>query len=328
MLRAPIFHLQPACPSYILPSIRSPCPSPSPASIMADQLIVNLFEEPLEEGEFRIKNKSGENFRPVLVDRGDQLFTKVTIVGITHGEMVGGDDLATLLVFEMRHVATDGRRFKSASVIFKFEDSESKADWDPVVHDIFPEGQWALNKTERVRNVKFGGNIGLTAGIDPVSAEFGLLWEMEEEKTREFHTKLTGKQKIIRKGFDGEENVVIWKLEENEDGNNGIPTFVRAAVLLRRPYDVPFTFTVKVKADVDFVGGVRTLFGLEKKDPIDPVEITSGEIPKAGRASIKSLDPEVHDLKGMDRLDLKDVADVMATTVLDGAELQKKGASG
>ncbi|KID95455.1 hypothetical protein MAJ_08552, partial [Metarhizium majus ARSEF 297] len=294
---------------------------------MANQLTVNLFEEPIEEGEFRTKNKPNERFRPVLVDRGDQLCTKINIVGIIHGEMTGGDDLATLLVFEMRHIATGGRRFKGASVMFKFEDSEGKSDWDPVVHDISPEGQWALSKTEKVRNIKLGANAGLSAGIGPISAEAGLLWEMEEVKSREFYTKLTGAKKIIRKGFHGQENVAIWKLEENGNKQDGIPIFVRAAVLLRRPYDVPFTFTVKVKADVDFIGKVKTLFGLEKKDPIDPVEIGLGEMPKAGRASMVSLDPQIHNLKAMDSLGLKDVADVTVTTVLDGTELRGRGAA-
>ncbi|RYP92639.1 hypothetical protein DL770_001281 [Monosporascus sp. CRB-9-2] len=294
---------------------------------MADQLVVNLLEEPIEEGEFRTKNKPGEKFRPVLVDRGNQLLTKVDIVGITHGELAESEDLATLLIFEFRFVATGGRRFKSASVVFRFEDSEGQMTRDPVVHAISPDGQWALNRTERVQNVKYGANAGINAEIGSVGAEAGVLWEVEEVKSREFYTALTGVKRIMRRGFVGEENVVIWTLQENEDKKDGIPTFMRAAVLLRRPYDVPFTFSVKVKADVDFIGEVKTLFGLERKDPIDPVEIDPEKFPKAGRATVKTLDPKIHDLKEMDNLDLQEVAGVTVVTVLDGGGLHKGRAS-
>ncbi|KAK7403905.1 hypothetical protein QQX98_010312 [Neonectria punicea] len=281
---------------------------------MADQLVVNLLEEPIDEGEFRTKNNVNEKFRPVLVDRGDQLVTKVAIVGITHGELAESDDLATILTFEFRFVATGGRRFKSASVMFTFEDSEGDTSQDPVVHDISPNGQWALNKTEKVQNVKYGANVGINGGIDLAGAEAGLLWELGEVKSRDFFTKLTGVKRIMRRGFVGEENVVIWTLEENEDKETGIPTLMRAAVLLRRPYDVPFTFTVKVRADVDFIGTVKTLFGMERKDPIDPVEVDSGR-------NMKALDPKRHNLKEMDSLDLQKVGGVTVVTTLDGRDL-------
>lgn len=247
---------------------------------MSNQLTINLFEEPIEDGEIRTKNLPGEKFQPVLIDRGNQIHTKVDIVGITHGEIGESDDLASLVVFEFRFIATGGRRFKSASVIFRFEDSEGKMNQDPVVHTISPDGQWALNKTDRVQNFKWGANAGLKAGIGPFDLEAGVRWEVEEAKSRNFYTALTGSKRIMRRGFNGEENAVFWTLEENEDKADGLPTFMRAAVPLRRPYDVPFTLTVKVKSDVDFIGEIKTLFGLETKDPIDPVEIGPGKFPK------------------------------------------------
>lgn len=294
---------------------------------MPDPIVINLFERPIEDGEFRIKNLPGETFRPHLVDRGNQLSVKIDIVGITHGEILESGDLATVLIFESRFVATGGRRFRRASVAFKFEDSEGHTTRDPVVHAISPEGQWALNKTQKVQNFKYGANASITAGTAMAGAEVGLLWEVEEVRSRQFYTTLTGVKKIIRRGFLGGENVVIWKMEENEEKNDGIPTLLRTAILLRRSDDVPFTFTVKVESDVDFVGEVKTLFGLEKKDPIDPVEIDPEGIPKAARTMVKTLDPKYHNLKAMDRWNLKEVADVAVVTVLDGADLLKGGSS-
>ncbi|GAW26178.1 putative ankyrin-3 [Rosellinia necatrix] len=127
----------------------------------------------------------------------------------------------------------------------------------------------------------------------------------------------------MRQGWTGEANTVIWTLEENEDKSDGIPSFLRAAVLLRRQHNVPFSFTVKVKTNVDFVGKVKTLFGLERKDPIDPVEIGPAQFPEPRHVSIRSLDPKLHNLAKMDRLDLRKVAKVMLVTVLDGDSLAK-----
>ncbi|KAI2631547.1 hypothetical protein GGS26DRAFT_591421 [Hypomontagnella submonticulosa] len=295
---------------------------------MTYSMIINLLEEPIEEGEFRTRNKPGEKFRRVLVDRGNQLHTKVDIVGITHGKLTKGGDSATLLNFEFQFVAMGGRRFKRASISFKFEDSEGQLNRDPIVHAISPDGKWAIRKTDKVQNVRYGANSSINTGTAPLGAQAGLFWEVGEVKSREPYTALAGTKRIKRRGFVGEENVVIWTMEENEDKEDGIPTFMRAAILLKRPEDVPFTFTVKVETDVDFIGAVKTFWGLEPKDPIDPVEIDIGRSPKAGSAAVRPLDPTVYDLNEMGALDLLKVADVKLVTPLDRGELRRGGLEG
>ncbi|KAI1775106.1 hypothetical protein F4818DRAFT_61496 [Hypoxylon cercidicola] len=285
---------------------------------MDEPLIVTLNEEPIEDGEFRIRNEKDQKFRPNLVDRGNSLSTKVDIVGITHGEFSKIADFGTLLVFELRFIATGGRRFKQATVTFRFEDAGGLTTRDPVVHAIAPRGRWALNKTEKVQNIKWGVNSGVNVGAGVAGGEAGILWEIEETKNRTYYTAVSGEKRVMRQGWTGEDNTAIWTLEENEDKSDGIPTFLRAAVLLRRRENVPFSFAVKVKTDVDFVGKVKTLFGFERKDPIDPVEIDPANFPEAGRPTIRSLDPELNNLDKMDKLNLKKVASVMVVTVLDG----------
>jgi hypothetical protein len=294
---------------------------------MDEPLIINLHEEPIEDGEFRTRNDEGQKFRPNLVGRGKQLSAKVDIVGVTHGEFAEIDDFATLLVFELRFLAKAYRRFKQATVMIRFEDAQGQTARDPVVHTIAPEDKWALNKTERVQNVKWGVNAGVSAGVEPAGTEAGVVWEVEKTKNSKYYTVLSGEKRVMRRGWIGEANTVIWTLEENEHTSDDIPTFLRAAVLLRRPGNVPFSFMVKVRTDVDFVGEIKTLFGLERKDPIDPVETDPGNLHKAGRATIRSLDPKVHNLEKMDRLILKKVAGVMAVTVLDGDGLHTGGDS-
>ncbi|KAK6196842.1 hypothetical protein LQW54_011157, partial [Pestalotiopsis sp. IQ-011] len=157
---------------------------------MEQSLTVNLNEEPIDDGEFRTRNEHNQKFRPNLVDRGNSLFTKVDIVGITHGKFSKTAEYATLLVFELRFIATGGRRFKQAAVTFQFDDAEGQATRDPIVHDIAPKDIFALNKTEKVQHIKLSANSGINVGIDAAGAQVGTLWEMEETRNRTFYTAL------------------------------------------------------------------------------------------------------------------------------------------
>ena len=108
----------------------------------------------------------------------------------------------------------------------------------------------------------------------------------------------------MRKGWFGAENAAVWTLEENQDKKDGILTFMCAAVLLRRVDDIPFNFTINIRTDVDFIGRVRTLFGLERTDPIDPVEIDPGQLhgTRGGHGRVASLDPDKYDLAALDMI--------------------------
>ncbi|GAW26177.1 putative ankyrin-3 [Rosellinia necatrix] len=143
---------------------------------MDESLIVTLNEELIEDGEFRTRNEKGQKFRPNLVDRGNSLSTKVDIVGMTHGTFSKTNHFATLLVFELRFLATGGRNFKQATVMFQFEDAAGITSRDPVVHAIAPRDRLALNRTERVRNIRWGVNIGGNIGSDAAGVEAGALW--------------------------------------------------------------------------------------------------------------------------------------------------------
>ncbi|TRX93640.1 hypothetical protein FHL15_005612 [Xylaria flabelliformis] len=285
-----------------------------------EPLLIILNEEPIEDGEFRTRNSEGQRFRPNLVDRGNSLSTQVDIVGITHGKFSKTPDFATLLVFELRFLAKGGRRFKKATVMFQFEDAGGSTARDPVVHAIAPKDRSALNKTDRVRNVKWGVNATANVGMDAAGAQMGTQWEVEEIKNQTYYTAVSGEKRLMRRDFTGEANTAIWTLEENEYKSDGIPNFMRTTVLLRRPQNVPFSFVVKVNTDVDFIGEIKTLFGRERKDPIDPVEIDPTNRPES-RATISSLDPKLHRLDEMDRLNLKKAGAVMVAMLLDGDEL-------
>ncbi|KAF7919272.1 hypothetical protein EAE99_008574 [Botrytis elliptica] len=276
-----------------------------------DQFEVTLYPQGEDGSGFRTKNEKGKTLRRTLVDRGDILVMKAFITGITHGKLKAqDDDYATLLVFEFCFVSEkSSRRFIHATITLTFEDADGNKELNPEVYRIAPEGQIALNKTTTTRRVTFGANAGINAGISGASGNLGMNWEMKEEQTRDHFTRLSGRTRLLGREY-GPEDSAIWSLEESKDKNkkDGIPSFLRTAVLLRRQDDVPFRFKLKVATDVDFVGEVRSMLGLEKRDPIYPVEI--GPETKPAEFRIDSLDPETYDLTNLDALDLSKEVDI------------------
>ncbi|KAF2233517.1 hypothetical protein EV356DRAFT_567974 [Viridothelium virens] len=286
---------------------------------MEDELIINLVEDADEDSGFRLENAAGSNFRTGLIDSGTQLNVKARLVGVTHGRLASTEDPATLLNFEFRFMASGKRRFKQATVTLQFADSEGVASKDPEVLQVHPNGNFAINKTEREWTSKQGINAGLNVGSHLGGGELGVKWEMEETKKREYYTRLSGKSRVIGRTW-GSDNAAIWKLEESKDKNTegGIPSFMSTAVLLKRVGDSLFTFTINVKTDVDFVGTIRSLAGRERKDPIDPVEIDSKS--QAQARSVRSLDPNEFDLTDLDELP-KEATRVALVTISDGSSL-------
>jgi hypothetical protein len=279
---------------------------------MGDLEII-LLPEGEEESGFRTKNPPGKNFRNVMIDRGEALILRASIVGITHGTLAPDGDPATLLIFEFRFVSMkSSRRFISSTITLQFADASGDPELHPEVYRIAPEGSFALNKTTTVKKIKQSANAGLTAGFTFAGGNAGYTWEMEETKNREHWTRLSGVKKLFREY--GGDNAVIWSIEENKNEKDGIPSFLRTAVLIRREDDVPFTFTVNVRTEVDFISELRTLFGREKVDEVDPVEVDSDVDPKA--LKVESLDPEKVDLTKMGELNLGNHADVTIATVI------------
>lgn len=280
-----------------------------------DEVEVVLLPEGDGGSGFRTKNEPGQKFRKDLVDRGEALIAKAGIVNVTHGTLTADDEEpATLLVFEFRFISMkSSRRFVRATITLTFEDAEGSSKLDPEVYRIVPEGSFSLNKTTSVKTIKHSANAGLNAGVSVASANAGYAWEMEEPRSRDHYTRLSGVKKLLGRAY-GDSNSVIWSMEENDERKDGIPSFLRAAVLLRRKDDVPFRFTIKVRSDVDFVSEIKSLFGYEKPDPVDPVDINPELDPKDLR--VATLDPIKVDLTNMDALNLREQADVVVTTLI------------
>jgi len=272
----------------------------------------------LEEGDphsgFRTKNAPGDAARRVLVDRGEALILRATLVGVTHGDFQEDGDAATLLIFEFNFISMNQlRRFTNVQITLTFNDESENVKNRPEVFEIAPKGKFAINKATSTKDVKNSVNTSLNGGFAGVSGQLGYVWETSQVKEKEHATTLVGVKRLFAKW--GKDNGVIWGLEEDPKKKDGVPSFLRAAVLLRRKADVPFSFTIDVDSGVDHGGKFRRLLGREKPDPVDPVLLD--ENTDLDELGINGLDPATADLKNMKEMDIAKHADVVLATLLN-----------
>ncbi|KAI0436567.1 hypothetical protein F4803DRAFT_541814 [Xylaria telfairii] len=280
-----------------------------------ETLEILLFEEGDPNSGFRTKNAEGDKARGVLIDRGDVLALRARLASVTHGDYTPNGDAATLLVFEFDFLSMkQSRRFKRAKIILTFEDASGNLKNRPEVVTIAPAGKFFINKTIDKRDVKQSANISLNASAAGVGGSVGYVWDMSQIKETDHATTLVGTKRLFADW--GKDNGVIWNLEEDGIKSAGIPSFLRAAVLLRRRDDVPFRFTIQVETSVDFEGKLRRMLGMEKPDPIDPVELDNDT--NLVDLGIASLDPNMDgvDLENMGGMDIGRNADVILASLL------------
>ncbi|KAI1362880.1 hypothetical protein F5Y08DRAFT_258090 [Xylaria arbuscula] len=280
-----------------------------------EPLEILLFEGGDPNSGFRTKNAEGDKARGVLIDRGDVLALRARLVSVTHGDYTPNGDAATLLVFEFDFLSMkQSRRFKTANITLTFEDASGNLRNRPEVVAIAPAGKFFINKTIDKRDVKQSVNTSLNGSFAGIGGSVGYVWDMSQTKEADHATTLVGTKRLFADW--GKDNGVRWNLEEDGVKSAGIPTFLRAAVLLRRRDDVPFRFTIQVETGVDFDGRVRRMLGLEKPEAVDPVELDNGT--NLDDLGIASLNPNAEgvDLRNMAGMDIGRNADVMLASLL------------
>lgn len=272
----------------------------------------------LEEGDpnsgFRTQNVPGHTARSVLVDEGKALVLRAALVNVTHGSYTEDGDPATLLVFEFTFISIERtRRFSSATITLTFDDASDNVRNRPEINEICPSGKFAINKTTSKRDLKQSVNAGLNGTFLGLGGQVGHTWETSKVEETSHATTLIGLKRVV--GGWGKDYRAIFKLDEDEVTKEGIPSFLRTAVLLKRRDDVPFRFTIEVDTDVDFGSKIKRLFGRKNTDPIDPVELDDKtDLEELG---IMSLDPKKIDLENMRDLNIRKEADVIIATRLE-----------
>ncbi len=272
----------------------------------------------LEEGDpnsgFRTKNAPGDSARRVLIDRGEALILRASLVSVTHGDFMPDGDGASLLIFEFNFTSINrSRRFTNVQITLTFNDESGNVKNRPEVWAIAPQGKFAINKTTSTKDVKQSLNASLNGEIAGVGGQLGYAWETSQVKETEHSTTLVGQKRIFADW--GKDNGVIWSLEEDAKKKDGVPSFLRSAVLLRRRDDVRFSFTIDVESGMDYGGKFRRLVGRQKPDPVDPVQLNDDtDLDDLG---IMRLDPATVDLTKMREMDIGKHAHVVLATLLD-----------
>jgi hypothetical protein len=258
-----------------------------------------------DDSSYRLRPEyEGQVERPNMVDYGTSLHVQADLIEVVHGNMFEGKDLATLIIVDFRFTSTDpSRRFRYAEVIYKFRDSDPSDADPPRVHHIAPDGEFSMNRTEKTQELTRGANATAGSGFGPANVSLGLTWNLVETETKVDQARLTGFKKVFERNRPPPQTA-WWSLNENPNDRNGIPNFMRAAILLKRKTNDRFcsTLTIRAKADLRYKFQDRS-----GKLDIAPVDYDPG-LP---RSTTTDFDP-----KNLGLVDLESIMAVQTMTTI------------
>jgi len=239
---------------------------------------ISLFQVGAEGAIYRVQNASGEFQRQHIIDRDADFMVQCNLVNVIHGIFSPGGDEATVIVIEFRfHSTKNGRQFREANIEILFKgaiDNMADGDSDPEVVEILPKGKWVLDPTYEARKLERDGGMGGRARGGIGELEVHVSRRETISSVKESRASVTGAIRIEGRNF-GATNLAKWTMLENSSDANtdGIPTVLRAAILLKRKCGGYFKATVKIKTKVDARNSVynklEDLLGMTPKD--DPV---------------------------------------------------------
>ncbi|KAK1779760.1 hypothetical protein QBC45DRAFT_350172, partial [Copromyces sp. CBS 386.78] len=216
----------------------------------------DLYEDQSLEADctsYHLKNQEGEDFRTVFAEtpnRKSKLSYSSQVTEIHHGTMKfqGKSCPATLLILEFRfHSKRQTSRYRSVDIDLVFRNQNGVARKDPEVVAMAPERQYHLNKTVHERQTTYGASLGANIGPGGLAgAEMGVSWELCTKWTKECKAILTGAPVFSPESTW--QNALQWSMSENDGAKDGIPSFLQAAVLLKRNNDEPFICQMRLKS--------------------------------------------------------------------------------
>lgn len=275
---------------------------------------------------YRTKNDDKKPLeRSTITNRGGVVGARCDMVDVIHGRLglLDGseedeDAPATLInlnfTFDSRKSA---RRIKAAEVTFHFIKTDGCEDEDPAVVRIEPMGPKVLVETSRP--VETERSLGVNIGAPPfggfqAGAELG--WVQNTSKVMHDSTRVVGAKSQIDRDY-GDDNAASWYLLENSTERSGVPTSMRASILLKRQSDLPFqcVFTMKLEPDLKTAieTSVQTVFGQKVID--DPILFNPTRKPNKRQM-------EKFTISSLTTTDLKSLSGVVSKTVLLGTVQQ------
>lgn len=241
---------------------------------------IELHEAPEvgDDADYHLLNKpGGENQRKHILQEGKpkDLTLHGDLYAVVHGTLTPNGDDATLIVMQFTFAGSTSceRRFRKVEIKIKFangEDAFGTAS-DPVVKTIAPEGEFVVGEQSTETS-----STKLTAGISvPVAQGTGVELKAglhhSTTTVRSSRATIFGTKRIEMRRY-GSPNMALWKLTEDKIGKTGVPSSLRAAILVVPQTEDGFRAIVEVDATADamFAAEVKSRRWLGKSQ-IHPV---------------------------------------------------------
>lgn len=232
---------------------------------------------------YRTRNDPRQPYqRPTITDREGVVGAQCRMVNVVHGRLgplEGYEDdedaRATLIILDFTFDnRQNARRIKSVKTLFHFQAKDGE-ETDPTVARIDPDGRF--EQLETSRPVDTTTKLGLQIGAPPIvgfQASTQVGWERSTSKVKQDSTVLVGRKHLHGSERDfGEDNAASWTMLENSTEKTGVPTSMRASILLKRDNDLPFQCLFSLKLEVDmksaFETAINSVFGQKLID--DPI---------------------------------------------------------
>ncbi|KAF2164253.1 hypothetical protein M409DRAFT_56940 [Zasmidium cellare ATCC 36951] len=268
---------------------------------------------------FRVQNDPSNPWqRANVIERKGDLDMRCSLLDVVHGKLTAeGNEKATLLVIRFRFdPRRRARRFKSANINLNFKGIDK--DEGPAVMAIAPDAHLKLGKSMAHTESKQSAGLQVSGGM-PAAAGGTISWETSTSMDVTTYASNTGSIDLRGRNW-GSANCASWSLSENENGERGIPPFLKTAVLLRRENYEPFRCMFTIDAAVDIRSKLGRYFG--RKDDL------TNDDPVLFDPSIKANNiSERYNQDNLGSCDLYSLSDITFRTDVHGTvkELQQTG---
>lgn len=282
---------------------------------------LDLFPTGDDASGYRTSNDPSEPYqRRTITNREGVMVAKCILSQVVHGRLgplegfdEDEDAPATLIVLDFTFDSLKkAGRIEAAEVTFHFTEGSGSEDGDPAVVRIQPAGSMKLVETSQSVDTKTSG--GFNIGAPPLAGfEAGAQLNWEQSKTKVAHDaiRLVGTTRQEGRDF-GDDNAASWHLFENTTQKTGVPTAVRASILLKREHDRPFQCIFKMKLKLDFKSSLENAFNTVMGQRVidDPVLFDPAKKPTKRQL-------ELFDVGKLASTDLRLLSSVISKTVLD-----------
>ncbi|KAI1325406.1 hypothetical protein F5Y16DRAFT_401403 [Xylariaceae sp. FL0255] len=231
---------------------------------------IALVETGDEGSGFRTQNDpSAPLQRRNIVERPGVIDVRCTSASVVHGH-IDGQRPASLMIYDFQFdTRKHARRIKSVDIKISFT---SEYDDELEVKKISNKGRMSLNRITQKETITKGGEAN--AGFSVSGAQLGGNWKWEKTVNREVTdaVRIYGSIDLPEGRNYGCSTVARWTIMENALLKEGVPAFVRTAVLLARGRgDEEFCGSFEIRSEINMAGKLDfgRVFGKTPKD--DPV---------------------------------------------------------